>query len=253
MLNPFDLKTALLAKHAQHVVLIHFPIGLFLTGVTFDIAALWTKTSARKAALATAATLNIVTAALFVPPTVLTGVVAWQWQLEGQKLRGLLLLHLVLGCISAVLIGAVALTRRKLPRYGVPLEIFTVLVVGLTAHVGGFLSGVNIPSQLFRESADAVGNRQANHHHVHTQAQKQIVQGIGATGVKRGERQNNQVHDLLDRSAKEKAAYQRVLFQKSQPAAGYVISGSSRESNEVVQQHSQDVDADSALESPFPQ
>ena len=30
MVNPFDLKTTLLAKHAQHVVLIHFPIGLFL-------------------------------------------------------------------------------------------------------------------------------------------------------------------------------------------------------------------------------
>jgi hypothetical protein len=27
--NPFDLKTVLLAKHAQHVVLIHFPIALF--------------------------------------------------------------------------------------------------------------------------------------------------------------------------------------------------------------------------------
>jgi uncharacterized membrane protein len=146
MLNPFDLKTALLAKHAQHVVLIHFPIGLFLTGVLFDLAALWTKTSARKAALTMAATFNIVTAALFVLPTVLTGVVAWQWQLEGQKLRGLLLLHLVLGCFSAVLIGTVAWTRRKLPRYGVPLEIVTALVLGLTAHIGGFLSGVNLPS-----------------------------------------------------------------------------------------------------------
>jgi uncharacterized membrane protein len=146
MTNPFDLKTALLAKHAQHVVLIHFPIGLFLTGVAFDITALWTKTSVRKAALTTAATFNIVTAALFVLPTVLTGVAAWQWQLEGQKLRGLLLLHLVLGCLSAVLIGAVAWTRGKLPRYGVSLEIFAAILLGLTAHLGGFLSGVNLPS-----------------------------------------------------------------------------------------------------------
>ena len=30
--NPFDLKTVLLAKHAQHVVLIHFPIALFTGG-----------------------------------------------------------------------------------------------------------------------------------------------------------------------------------------------------------------------------
>ncbi len=30
MINPFDLKTALLAKHAQHVVLVHFPIAYSL-------------------------------------------------------------------------------------------------------------------------------------------------------------------------------------------------------------------------------
>ena len=41
--NPFDLRTVLLAKHAQHVVLVHFPIGLFIAAVAFDAAALWTK------------------------------------------------------------------------------------------------------------------------------------------------------------------------------------------------------------------
>jgi uncharacterized membrane protein len=35
MANPFDLKTVFLAKHAQHVVLIHFPIALFITAVAF--------------------------------------------------------------------------------------------------------------------------------------------------------------------------------------------------------------------------
>ena len=35
MLNPFDLKAALLAKHAQHVALIHFPIALYLERHTF--------------------------------------------------------------------------------------------------------------------------------------------------------------------------------------------------------------------------
>src|SRR5260221_4795579 len=39
MLNPFDLKSALLAKHAQHVVLIHFPIALYLAGTFFDLCA----------------------------------------------------------------------------------------------------------------------------------------------------------------------------------------------------------------------
>jgi uncharacterized membrane protein len=30
-MNRFDLKAALLARHAQHVVLIHFPIALFIS------------------------------------------------------------------------------------------------------------------------------------------------------------------------------------------------------------------------------
>jgi hypothetical protein len=38
-LHPFDLKTVLFAKHAQHVVLIHFPIALFIIGVLFDFLA----------------------------------------------------------------------------------------------------------------------------------------------------------------------------------------------------------------------
>ena len=29
-MQPFDLRAAMLAKHAQHVVLIHFPIALFI-------------------------------------------------------------------------------------------------------------------------------------------------------------------------------------------------------------------------------
>jgi len=39
MTNPFDLKTVLLAKHAQHVVLVHFPIALFISAVGFDLVA----------------------------------------------------------------------------------------------------------------------------------------------------------------------------------------------------------------------
>jgi len=34
--NPFDIRTVILAKHAQHVVLIHFPMALFTAAVAFD-------------------------------------------------------------------------------------------------------------------------------------------------------------------------------------------------------------------------
>jgi uncharacterized membrane protein len=145
--NPFDIKTVFLAKHAQHVVLIHFPIALFIAAVAFDYCAEWTKNRT----LAAAAYLNLLLAAVFTVPVVLTGLAAWQWALEGQKLKGILLMHLVLGCISSVLIWLVfwihfraqRRSREWLPKYRLLIEAVAVLLVGLTGHLGGFLSGVN--------------------------------------------------------------------------------------------------------------
>ena len=39
-MNPFDLKSVLLAKHAQHVALVHFPIALIFASVAFDLLSL---------------------------------------------------------------------------------------------------------------------------------------------------------------------------------------------------------------------
>jgi uncharacterized membrane protein len=147
--NPFDPKTVLLAKHAQHVVLIHFPVALFTVAVAFDFLAQWAKSRS----LAAAAYLNLLLAACFTVPVVATGFAAWQWALEGQKLKGILLMHLVLGCTSAVVIWAVFLIHfrarrhpeKSLPTYRLSLEAIAVLLVGVTAHLGGFLSGVNGP------------------------------------------------------------------------------------------------------------
>jgi len=148
MVNPFDLKTALLAKHAQHVVMIHFPIALFITAVAFDLVAQWTK----RRGLAQAAYYNLLVAAISTVPVLATGLLAWQFQLEGQKLKGILLLHLVLACISTVLIWLVwwvhFRARRRtvyLPIYRLALEVLAVGLVALTGHLGGFLSGVNLP------------------------------------------------------------------------------------------------------------
>ena len=148
MVNPFDLKTVLLAKHAQHVVLIHFPIALFLTAVAFDLMAQWTK----RADLADGAYYNLLVAAISTLPVLVTGLLAWQFQLEGQKLKGILLLHLVLASVSSVVIGLVwwvhfgARQRSNaLPLYRLMVEFLGVGLVALTAHLGGFLSGVNGP------------------------------------------------------------------------------------------------------------
>lgn len=115
MLNPFDLKAALAAKHAQHVVLIHFPIALFIAGAAFDFLARWTK----RPSLAAAAYCNFLVAAAASVPAVITGLLAWQWQLEGQRLKGTLLLHLIFGIASSTLICVVWLihwTAKRAPR-----------------------------------------------------------------------------------------------------------------------------------------
>src|SRR5712691_5868156 len=95
--NSYDLRTVLLAKHAQHVVLIHFPMALFPAAVAFDYLGQWTKNRT----LAAAAYFNLLLAAVSTVPVVATGFAAWQWALEGQKLNGILLMHLVQGCISS--------------------------------------------------------------------------------------------------------------------------------------------------------
>jgi uncharacterized membrane protein len=148
MVDPFDPKTVLFAKHAQHVVLIHFPIALFISAVAFDLIAQWTK----RHGMADAAYYNLLAAAISTFPVLVTGILAWQFQLEGQRLKGILLLHLLLACVSTGLIWLVwwlhSYARRHaaaLPRYRLAIEVLAVGVVALTGHLGGFLSGVNGP------------------------------------------------------------------------------------------------------------
>ena len=148
MVNPFDIKTVLLAKHAQHVVLIHFPIALFISAVAFDFIAQWTK----RRGLADTAYFNLLSAAISTIPVLATGILAWQFQLDAQKLKGILLLHLVLACVSTATIWLVWCVHfrarrraRTLPSYRLAIELLGVGIIALTGYLGGFLSGVNGP------------------------------------------------------------------------------------------------------------
>jgi uncharacterized membrane protein len=147
MVNPFDPRTILLAKHAQHVVLIHFPIALFITGVGLDLLS----RGKRDSNLASAAYLNLSIAAATVLPTIVTGLLAWQFALEGKRLKGLLLWHVIAASIATVLVITSWWIHRRtrksesllLPVFRIPVELLGVAVIALTAHLGGFLSGVN--------------------------------------------------------------------------------------------------------------
>ena len=146
--NPFDLKAALMAGHAQHPVIIHFPIALFIASAVFDILAIWRK----QPILAAVGYFNLVGAAITVPLAIATGLGAWRWQLEGATLKGNLRLHLICALTSAALIVILCWKRSRIraKRESPRACYFVVMALGLmmiavTGHLGGILSGVETP------------------------------------------------------------------------------------------------------------
>ena len=146
--NPFDLRTWLLAPHAQHPVIVHFPIALFIASAVFEMLAAWRK----QPLFAIVAYYNLVGAALSIPFTIATGLGAWQWQLEGATLKGNLRLHLICALTSASLIFVLCWMRSRLRAKGNSPRIAYFAVMGLalmaitfTGHLGGILSGVETP------------------------------------------------------------------------------------------------------------
>ena len=146
--NPFDLKAALLQGHAQHPVIIHFPIALFIASVVFELLALWRK----QPVLAAVAYYNLIGAAITIPFAIATGLGAWRWQLEGATLKGNLRLHLICALTSASLIFLLCWMRTRLRAKGLSprtayftVTVLALMVVTLTGHLGGILSGVETP------------------------------------------------------------------------------------------------------------
>lgn len=146
--NPFDIKAALLQGHAQHPVIVHFPIALFIASAVFEVLAVWRK----QPIFASVAYFNLVGAALSLPLTIATGLGAWQWQLEGATLKGNLRLHLICALTSATLIFILWWMRSRLRAAGnsprisyFALTALALMAITLTGHLGGILSGVEAP------------------------------------------------------------------------------------------------------------
>jgi uncharacterized membrane protein len=145
-MNPFDLKAALFAKHAQHPVVIHFPIALFILSVVFDLLAVWR----RNPMMAKAAYYNLVAAALTAPVAIASGLMAWQWQLEGARLKGNLLLHMVSALTASAMIWFLCgwrFRQRGLPQQTpgavyLFIALATVLLIAFVGHLGGIVSGI---------------------------------------------------------------------------------------------------------------
>ena len=93
---------------------------------------------------------NLLAAALTAPAAIASGLIAWQWQLEGARLKGNLLLHLISALAASgmiwLLCGWRVLQRKLLQRtQGITyilLALGTVLLIAIAGHLGGFVSGV---------------------------------------------------------------------------------------------------------------
>ena len=146
--NALDWKAIVLAKHAQHVALVHFPIALFIAGVFFDWISVWT----RRQQFGSAAFLNFTLGAISTIPAMSTGLLAWQWQLERQRIKGTLEYHMLCAVGSAIILWLCwwlhfRANRKRgtsLPSWRLPLEAIGVLLVAVTGHLGSILSGVNL-------------------------------------------------------------------------------------------------------------
>src|SRR5262249_15778711 len=132
----------------QHPVIVHFPIGLFIASAVFEVLAIWRK----QPVFAAVAYFNLLGAALSLPFTIATGIGAWQLQLEGASLKGNLLLHLVCALTTAALIFGLCWTRTRLrskhQRPSIPYFVvmtLALMMITLTGHLGGILSGVEGP------------------------------------------------------------------------------------------------------------
>ena len=122
--------------------------ALFIASAVFELLALWRK----QPVFASVAYYNLVGAALTVPLAIATGLGAWQWQLEGAELKGNLRLHMICALTSALLIFFLYWMRSRLraKRISPGIAYFAVtflalMVITLTGHLGGILSGVETP------------------------------------------------------------------------------------------------------------
>ncbi|PYK39906.1 MAG: hypothetical protein DME49_02275 [Verrucomicrobia bacterium] len=97
-----------------------------------------------------AAYYNLLAAALTAPVAIASGLAGWQWQLEGARLKGNLLLHLISALAASGMIWLLCGWRVRQRRFSertpgaiyIVLALVTVLLIALAGHLGGVLSGV---------------------------------------------------------------------------------------------------------------
>jgi uncharacterized membrane protein len=133
-------------KHAQHPAVVHLPIGVFIISLLFDLLALRRKDRN----LALAGYYNLTAAAVTSLMALATGLTAWWFAFGHAALQGTLLYHLVLACVTSALIWTLWWMRFRAADKAAPLSrtyiilgLIAFVIISITGHLGGNLTGVN--------------------------------------------------------------------------------------------------------------
>jgi uncharacterized membrane protein len=144
--NIWDLKTLMFPKHAQHRVIVHFPIALLIFSLFFDIVGMVTKNRQ----LMAAGYFNLIASVVTAPIAVVTGLLAWYFAFGGMPLTQNmnLLYHLITGTVTMFMTFVLFALRRKVDVEAGPLSglyialgLLALLLVAVTGHIGGGLVG----------------------------------------------------------------------------------------------------------------
>jgi len=152
--NPFAFKEIFFPTSAQHPVVVHFPIALFVFSLFLDLLGI----RMGDRAMNSAGYYNLIASALTGIASVISGLLAWKFAFELQPLAGLhantyLLYHLILGVVTTVLLCVLWAMRARLPdadkqapgRAYLAVAAITLCVVAVTGHLGGIVSGIIHP------------------------------------------------------------------------------------------------------------
>jgi uncharacterized membrane protein len=133
-------------KQAQHPAIVHLPIGAYIVSILFDLLGVWKKNRT----LTLVGYYNLMVAALTSLVAVATGLLAWWFAFGHSALQGDLLYHLLFALTTTALIWILWAMRFRskdksepVSRAYIIIGIVAFLVIAVTGHLGGDLTGVN--------------------------------------------------------------------------------------------------------------
>ncbi|MCS6775257.1 MAG: DUF2231 domain-containing protein [Chloroherpetonaceae bacterium] len=139
----FTPQSFLFPKHAQHPIVVHFPVALFFSSLFFDAIGFWRRWDAWR----TTGKFLLASAVVTAVPSILTGLLAWRFKFGGAPLEGLLLYHLATsigftGLLCGMWWARSRYDRARSPGYLRLHAALAVLAVGMltvAGHLGGVL------------------------------------------------------------------------------------------------------------------